>query len=178
MTQPKRVAIVKNFIAYRKWCRTYTGVLEHEVVVPIGPAGQPGESLRAPSPSAYPARFGPDGSREDFRVLTGPGGSSFASVCLGTVADRGEPEAVAREAPEGFRQQGFTTRNEAFRDAIAGHEAWGHSVVMPSGVLTDWHFAHAGWYFIVGAVCNRRDDYWDVFSRTRSILSTWEWLET
>jgi hypothetical protein len=175
--KPKGVELVKARLAVRRWHRSYTGVLEHEIVVPVGPGGEPGARLRAPSPSMYSTRFGPDGSREDFRVLVGPRHSSFASVCLGTVANRGEPEALARDAPEKHRRQGITVRQGTFPDQIAGHDAWGHSFVIGTRVVTDWHFAHDGWCFVVGTYCTPEDNYWDAISRTREVMETWEWLD-
>jgi len=173
---PKRVGVVRSLLMVRQWRRTYTGALEHEIVVPVGPKGEPGARLHAPSRSIHGTRFGPDGAREDFRVLVGPGGSSFASVCLGSVEDRGDPETMARKAPDNHRRQGLTVRQETFPDRVAGHDAWGHSYVLGSRVVTDWHFAHDGWCFVVGTYFNPQDDYWDVIGRTRNVMETWEWL--
>jgi hypothetical protein len=40
---------------------------------------------------------------------------------------------------------------------------------LPSGALTDRHFAQDGWYFVIGALCNPQDDHRDVISCSRHV---------
>ena len=156
----------------------YTGALDHDVLVPAGPDGRPGERLRAPSRSLYaPRGLGRDGSREDFRVLVGEGASTFAAVCLGPVAERGDPESSAWRTLRHLDRKGFSDSSRVLTDTVAGEEAFRYRVLLRSQLLLEWKFAHAGWLFVAGVRCGTSDNEFDVVGRARDALDTWRWAE-
>src|SRR5450759_3812112 len=65
----------------------YTGVLEHDIVVPSDADGRPGSRLIAPSRSPYLGVINSDGSRSEFVVLIGAS-SALQAVCFGPADDR------------------------------------------------------------------------------------------
>ncbi|MEJ7656236.1 MAG: hypothetical protein WKF33_04310 [Thermoleophilaceae bacterium] len=58
---------------------------------------------------------------------------------------------------------------------VAGEDGWRVRVVFASAALTDWKFAHAGWLFVVGALCHPPDPETEVLTMVRSSLETWRW---
>jgi hypothetical protein len=147
-----------------------------EIVVPPGPDGRPGERLRAPSRSFHPPLITPDGAREDFRVLLDQKGTTFASVCLRTVVERGGPEESARFTL-GRRMPGAgSVDSRLTADTVAGEPAIRYCLEFPSALLTEWKFSHRGWLFVVG-VRDRSGDPQATIEATREVLSTWEWLD-
>jgi hypothetical protein len=164
----------------RKWRKQTSfsgGPLVHELVIPAGPDGRPGERLMAASRSLYAPRTVADGSREDFRVLVDRHGSTFASVCLRRVDPGEQVEECAWNSLKHHLKLGSESTYEVTRTRIAGEQAFGYSVVLRSGVLTDWKLAHAGWLFVVGtlnwAPPAEREA---TIERTLAALDTWQWL--
>jgi hypothetical protein len=148
---------------------------EYEVVVPPGPDGRPGERLTTPSPSLHRPRV-VQGSRSDFGGMIDRHGSTITGVCLGRVADRGNPSTSARDTLAHFWEKGWIALTPMSVEEIGGEEAFRYQIALPSGArLTEWKFAHAGWLYAVGSR-NRAHDEDITLSRARSILDTWEWL--
>jgi len=131
----------------------------------------------APSQSLYAPRVVLDGSREDFRVLVDRYGSTFAAVCLHRVERDAEAEESAWRSLKRHLDRGLENTYEVTSTRIAGEQAFGCSVVLRSGVLTDWKLAHDGWLFVVGtlnwAPLAERET---ALERTRAALDTWQWL--
>lgn len=148
----------------------------HEIFVPAGPAGQPGERVLAPARALYSPRLTPDGAREDFRVLLSQDGTSFASVCLGTVADRGNPEDNARSSLARRKPATGSLTNDLSAETIAGESAVRYRIHLRWGPLTEWKFSHRGWLFVVG-VLDRGNDPNAAVASAREVLSTWEWVD-
>ncbi len=144
--------------------------------MPPGPDGRPGERLLSTSRSLYaPRKLGPDGSREDFRVVVGRGASTFAAVCLGRVADVGGPRDSAWHSIRELGIKGCSA-SPVVDEEVAGTEGCRYSIALNSGLLTEWKFAHAGWLFVAGVLHWRPDDGQVVLDRARSILATWRWV--
>jgi hypothetical protein len=147
----------------------------HEVIVPSGPDGRPGERLLATSRSMYPPTIATDGSRCDFRVVVGNGGSTFAAVCLGRLADRGDAWRAAEDWATG---KGEFPASPVVEDEAAGRPAFRYRVSLPSGKsLTEWQFEQGGWRFVAGLLCVPEDDELDMAGRSRQILSSWRWID-
>jgi hypothetical protein len=145
----------------------------HEVVVPRGPDGRPGERLLAPSRSIYPPTMARDDSRCDFRVVIGERGSTFAAVCLGTVADRGDPYATSVSVKDKWE---FPC-SAVVEDEVAGLPAYRYRLSINEKSLTEWKFAREGWLYVVGMLCTRGDDELDMAGRSRRVLDSWRWID-
>jgi len=157
------------------WQRTrFKEGAEHEIVVAPGPDGRPGERLVAPTPSLYRPKVVP-GARNDFSVFLDPHGSTLQAVCVGRVAERGEPESSARDTLEHFWAKGWVALEPTTVERIAGEEAFRYCADLPGGRLTEWKFAHDGWLYVVGAFNHAPDDAATVV-RARQALDSWEWL--
>ena len=159
----------------RRTC--FDGRLAHELRIPAGPDGRPGERLLAHSASMYEPRMCPDDSREDFRVFVGRE-STFAAVCLGRVGERGEPLESARRSIYGISAWPGTESAAIAHEEIAGEPAQRYRVILNSGALTEWKFAHDGWLFVAGVFSRSRDDEAETVRRSQAVLSTWRWLRT
>lgn len=152
--------------------------LKHEIVVPPGPDGRPGERLCSPSASLLPPwPLGPDGSREDFRVFLGTGGTHFGGVCLGPVAERGDPVASAHATIGGFAQRGNHDVSAVEPEVVANEPGCRYRIEFPRSVLVEWKFARHGWLFAVGALCRQSDREQKMVQRARDILATWMWID-
>jgi hypothetical protein len=147
----------------------------HEIVVPPGPSGRPGERVLAPTTSFYSPRLTPDGAREDFRVLLDRAGTTLASVCLGPVAERGDAEDSALRTLGRFNVAVASVRDRLTGDTVAGLPALRYQINFRSGVLTEWKFSHRGWLFVAG-VLERGGDVDGGIAAAREVLSTWEWV--
>jgi hypothetical protein len=116
----------------------FSNLLVHEVIVPAGPGGRPGERLLATSKSVYGSMYEPrlasDESRDDFRVLVGKR-STLAVVCLGRVSERGEPyESAIRTIARISAWPGMDCA--AIADAwVAGDRAVRYRVLRPGACL-------------------------------------------
>jgi hypothetical protein len=148
--------------------------LVHELVVPAGPDGRPGERLLSASRSLYePRRPGPDASREDLQVLIGRG-STFAAVCLGRVAEQGTPREAAWATIRAFGIKGFPSSSPV-EEEVGGLATWRYRAAINDKRLTEWKFAHAGWLFVAGALCSSPDDEQAMVDQARAMLATWRW---
>lgn len=164
----------------RRWRRetSFGQGLKHEIVVPAGPDGRPGERLLAPSASLIPPwPLGADGSREDFRVLLGRGGSSFAGVCLGAVEDRGDPLESSHFTIRRFAERGMTDASTVESSTVAGEAACRYRIALARGALVEWKFARRGWLFVVGTLCRPSDNEVKMITRAQGVLATWSWIE-
>jgi hypothetical protein len=154
--------------------RTFKEGAEHEIVVAPGPDGRPGERLVAPSPSLYRPKVVP-GARNDFSVFLDSNGSTLQAVCVGRVAERGDPERSARDTLAHFWANGWVALEPTAVERIAGEEAFRYTADTPTGRLTEWKLAHDGWLYVVGAMNHAPDDAVTVM-RARQALDSWEWL--
>jgi hypothetical protein len=153
------------------------GPLTHELVIPDGPDGRPGERLMSASRSLYAPRICRDDSREDFRVVLDAHHSTLAAVCLRPSTGPADVEASAGHSLTRHRESGFKGSDEATPERIAGETAHCHSVVLTSGVLTDWKLAHAGWLYVVGVLSKAPPrERETTMRRARAALDTWTWL--
>jgi hypothetical protein len=164
----------------RRW-REQTGFsggpLTHELVIPPGPGGRPGERLMAASRSLYAPRIMRDDSREDFRVLVDDHGSTVSAVCLRPIAHLGEAEEAAWTTLKHFYDKGIESPYEITADRIASETAYGYSGSLRRGVLTEWKLAHAGWLYVIGSLNWAPAKKRDITLRlTMDIFETWEWL--
>jgi hypothetical protein len=158
------------------WRRTrFKEGTEHEIVVPPGPDGRPGERLVAPSPSLYRPKLVP-GARNDFSVFLDSSGSTLRALCVGRVAERGEPERSARDTLTHYWANGWVALKPTTVERIGGEKAFRYSATLPAGTdLTEWQVARDGWLYIVG-VLNRAPDNAVTIMRARQALDSWEWL--
>jgi hypothetical protein len=155
----------------------FARTLRHEIAIPPGPDGRPGERVLAPSASMHPPwPPGPDGSRADFRVKLSRRGSHFGAVCLGAVAELGDPAASAQRAIARFTDGGGTASPIA-AEVIAGEPGCHYRLKLPRSVLLEWKLAHRGWLFAAGALCRRGDREAAIAARARAVLATWTWLD-
>jgi hypothetical protein len=156
----------------------FSNRLAHEIVVPAGPDGRPGQRLLAPSRSPYVGVVAADGSRSDCSVLLGPNGSALLVVCLGRVDEKGTPEQSAMRAISSVQDRAGQLRRLDESDVIAGRPAQRYLIELNSGRrLLEWKFDYDGWLYAVGAVLHPKDDAERAEELGRSVLSTWSWLE-
>jgi hypothetical protein len=121
------------------------GALAHELVIPAGPGGRPGERLVAPSRSLHPLDIGPDGTRHDFTVLVDRYGSSLKALCLRPASDVLEAERSLDAA----RQTARVRHRQSARRVERSHRWRGRLSLRgfavrrpPHGVETDpWRMA-------------------------------------
>ncbi|MEA2418222.1 MAG: hypothetical protein QOE60_428 [Thermoleophilaceae bacterium] len=146
----------------------------HVIVVEPGPDGRPGERLVTPSPRAWKTRM-VLGVRKDFHLHLDTAGSHLTGVCLGRVAERGDPAASARKTIAHCWAKGHVTLTPITVERVGGEEAYRYRLGIRGMELTEWKFAHDGWLYVVGALC-RSKDATSVVSRARATLDTWEWL--
>ena len=166
---------------WRRRRRTeFSDSLMHEVVVPAGPGGRPGERLLATSSSVYGSTYVPrlasDDSRSDFIVVVGRH-STVAAVCLGPVCERGEPRERAIRASASLSAWSGTECAAFADDTVAGERAVRYRVIRPDGALTEWQFTRDGWAFVAGVHCRYGDDEVDALRLAGRVLSTWHWIE-
>jgi hypothetical protein len=175
----KFVATLPWFVTRSWWHRTtYREGLECEIVVQPGPDGRPGERLVVPGRPLWRPKVVHGASRSDFGVVIDRHGSALNGVCVGHVAERGEPGPSARETLEYFWEKGWTDLTPVSVEEIGGEEAFRYHAALPRGTrLTEWKFAHAGWLYAVGVLNHAPDDSLTVM-RVRRALDSWEWLES
>jgi hypothetical protein len=158
------------------WQRTsFKEGAEHEIIVAPGADGRPGERLVAPSRSLVYGPMVVPGARNDFCVSLDRSGSTLAAVCVGRVAERGNPERAARDTLEHFWAKGWVSLKATTVERIGGEEAFRYSAALPRSSLTQWQFAHDGWLYVVSAFSRAADDAVTVM-RARQALDSWEWL--
>jgi hypothetical protein len=153
------------------------GPLTHELLIPGGPEGRPGERLMAASRSLYQPRITRDNCREDFRVLLDGDGSTFASVCLRHAHGPRPAEETAWTTLQHYLDKGMKGAYEIAEDRIAGETAYRYSVGLRTGALTEWKLTHAGWLYALGTISRApaREQEATV-RRTLDVLNTWTWL--
>ena len=152
----------------------------HRVVVaPLGD-GRPGESFLAPGPDVGGGDLGPDGSRQDARVVLAER-THLLVVCLGRVGQRtGEHEVrpaaervhlvrehyVAPQAPIGPVDRVDSALGVGWRTTCTFGGA---------ATLTDTHVDRGGWAFVVGVLSHS----WHAraVEAADGILATWQWLD-
>jgi hypothetical protein len=161
-------------LASLKRTTEFADAFVHEVVVPRGPDGRPGERLLATSKSIYPPTMAPDDSRNDFRVVVGARGSTFAAVCLGTVEDRGDPYSASVAMKD--KWEAFPC-SAVVEDEVAGLPAYRYRLTINEKSLTERKFAREGWLYVVGLLCSHGDDELEMAGRSRRILDSWRWLD-
>jgi hypothetical protein len=164
------------FVGLSYWRQaTFKEGRTHELVVPPGPDGRPGERLVAPSRALHRPRV-VKGSRNDFGVMIDRHGSRLNGVCLGRVTERGEPGPAARKTLAHFWEKGWVDLTPMSLEEIGGEEAFRYHAVLPGGTgFVEWKFAHAGWLYAVGGF-TRGPDRAATLSRLRRVLDSWEWL--
>lgn len=150
----------------------------HEVVVPPGPSGRPGERVWAPSRSGHPPRLTPDLAREDFRVFIRRDGSYLGAVCLGPTSERGDVDESAEQTMNSFvGRTGDPRLVQPLPDgAVAGARARRYRIEFARTTLDEWKFEHAGWLYVAGIL--RRGRYRDdgLIDAGQRVLDTWTWL--
>lgn len=157
----------------------YARDAQRGIVVPAGPDGRPGESVVARSTSVHPPHpLGPDGSRQDFRVLVTER-TSFGAVCLGPAAGADEPLNDAYRSLAAMAGRGLLAgRSQVLEEEVAGGPGIHYAVRLRSGLtLLEWKFAHAGWLFTAGAAEPRKEDRDEVLAASRELLASWTWIE-
>jgi hypothetical protein len=152
--------------------------LRHEIVIPPGPDGRPGERFWAPSRSLHPPMPpGVDGSRWDVRVVLSRRPSALTVVCLGPLSERGDPEAAAYHTIRAFAERGHTSASAVEAEQVAGEAGVRYQIELGNKALVEWKFAHQGWLFVAGAMCHPKDKFDKLLRLTRNIFQTWEWLD-
>jgi hypothetical protein len=156
----------------------FTGDLVHDVTVPPGPDGRPGERLHAPSRSSYHGVLAADGSRNDASFWLSRSGSQLTVVCYGREAEQGSPDQHLRSCVENLHRALEAELIDGPHDTVvAGEPARTCRFRFRTGsVLTDYRFSHQGWVFGCG-VLHRRGDHTDVDDLARATLDTWEWID-
>jgi hypothetical protein len=152
--------------------------LVHEIVVPVGPDGRPGERMLASSRSPYIGVVDADGSRNDCAILIGPHGSVLLVVCLGRVEDKGTPKQSAIHTVSSIGGLGAgNVKRFAETDIVAGRLAERYMIEMNSGRhLLEWKFEQKGWLYGVGAALHPKDDSEQAEALGRAVLASWTWL--
>jgi len=140
-------------IVYRWRRMTFDAERLWPIVVCPGPDGRPGERVLAPSRAIYVSqRAGPCGSREDFRVVIGRGGSTFAVVCLGPTQERGDPMASAWQSLKRVGKERYGAYSAPVEEEVAGTTGCRYRIALGAKGLTEWKFAHDGWLFVGGVL--------------------------
>ena len=152
----------------------------HRVVVaPLGD-GRPGESFWGPGLNVATGDLGPDGSRQDVRVVLAER-TNMLVVCLGRVGQRtGDFELrPAAERPQ-VAQDLYVAPQAAIGpvDRVDSALGVGWRTTCTFGgasTLTDTHVDHGGWAFVVGVLSYS----WHAraVEAHDAILSTWTWIE-
>ena len=153
----------------------------HRVVVaPLGD-GRPGESFWGPGPNVSTGELGPDGSRQDVRVVLGER-TNLLVVCLGRVGQRtGDFERRARlRSGAQLAREHYVAPQAAIGpvDRVDSALGVGWRTTCTFGgasTLTDTHVDHDGWAFVVG--CCRTPGTRRAVEAHDAILATWQWIE-
>ena len=152
----------------------------HRVVVaPLGD-GRPGESFWGPGLNVATGDLGPDGSRQDVRVVLGKR-LNMLVVCLGRVGQRtGDFELrPAAERPQ-VAQDLYVAPQAAIGPVDRVDSAFGVGwrttcTFGGASTLTDTHVDRDGWAFVVGVLSYS----WHAraVEALDEILATWQWIE-
>jgi hypothetical protein len=173
---------VKTLVTYPVWWQRvrrqrarFDPSERHLIMVEPGPDGRPGERLVAPAPRLWKTKLIP-GARHDFQLHLDRAGSHLSGLCLGRVAERGEPDSSARETVEHFWAKGWVSLTPIVVEQVGGEEAYRYRLASGRTQLTEWKFSHQGWLYVVGAF-NCAEDEDATVARAREVLDTWEWLD-
>ena len=135
----------------------FTGRLSHVVTVPPGPGDRPGERLVGPSRAFFPPTVAACGSRNDLVVALGRR-ARLTVVCLGTLADRGDPWSSWQFTIGRLAELGIPCVAGPSLTRIADEHAVRYSYALSSGV--------------------RRRPGDDEASRLGEVaLETWSWID-
>jgi hypothetical protein len=153
----------------------YTGVLEHDIVVPSDADGRPGSRLVAPSRSPYLGVINSDGSRSEFVVLIGAS-SALQAVCFGPADDRRNLESRCELAINSIEMiDAGRCIAQPTPATIAGLPALTYKIRLTRGrLLIEWKFDCQGWYFGAGIVQSTRDGE-EAIALGLASLATWTW---
>ncbi|GIG21671.1 hypothetical protein Cch01nite_23950 [Cellulomonas chitinilytica] len=151
--------------------------LTHEVVVaPLGD-GRPGESFRAPGPNVTTGDLGPDGSRQDVRVVMAPR-THLLVVCLGRVSLRDGDDPLPAEQRAHRQHASYQAPRMALgpvdRVDTAAGAGWRTTSTFHDAAVTDTHVDHAGWAFVIGVLSSS----WHAraVEAADGVLATWRWI--
>jgi hypothetical protein len=151
----------------------------HRVVVaPLGD-GRPGESFWAPGANVATGDVGPDGSRQDVRVVLAQR-TNLLVVCLGRVGARVDDIELRPAAERAWIARDHYVAPQAAIgpvDRVDSAMGVGWRTTCTFGgasTLTDTHVDHDGWAFVVGVLSYS----WHTraVEALDSILATWQWI--
>jgi hypothetical protein len=155
---------------------SFRGKPAYPVYVAAGADGRPGEYVLAPSLPVRQPGLGSDGSRTDFEVFVSAAGSHFSAVSLGRTSEHGDARAAAAFSVGQYRALHFAASSPR-STAVAGAAAWHYRVELPSAVLLEWKFAHAGWLWVAGIHGVHGDDEATLRHRAHELFDSWTWIE-
>jgi hypothetical protein len=152
--------------------------LEHQIIVPRGPGGRPGERLMAPSLSIHPPKTAKNGVRTDFRVFLSRAGSTFCVMSIGPVARCGGAEQNAHGTVAKMRSQGQTYCSDPAPTTVLGAPAWQYRAQFNgSRALIESKFERGGWLWVAGILTSPHGDNEAALHATvRAIFATWTWI--
>lgn len=156
--------------------RSFTDELGYKLTVPVGPDGQPGYTLRAPSQTPYLGAMAIDGSRSDLRVQVDSSGASLGVSCFGRSEIVGDHEYCARPSWE-FTPDGgdMITIDQNRSETIGPLETIRTVKLLPSGrMLIDWFFVREGWTFAAGVLIKPGTGE-ESEQASKQVLETWKW---
>jgi hypothetical protein len=154
----------------------FTPELRHLVSIAPDSEGRPGEVFRSPSKPAFPPYIDSGGAREDFRVLLGKRGSSFAAVCLGPTAQLGGARESAYNSRDSWHGRGRKVSLQVTPETVTGEPAYRYRIELATGTLVEWKLEHAGWLYVLGVLVEQLDREQQMVDRARALMSTWQWL--
>lgn len=150
----------------------------HQIIVPAGPDGRPGEravSSLAPVPLASPQPDG-DGLRGDFTIVS-PGGGFVTARCLGPVGRLGDAAAYASDGPARFEDRGWVRVGEVEPATLGGAAAFRHRAAARQGEARVWNADRAGWLFEVMAFLSVAGDVDAVAGAAELVVRSWIWTD-
>jgi hypothetical protein len=156
------------------YARTY-----RVVGAPLGD-GRPGESFWGPGPNVSTGDLGPDGSRQDVRVVLG-NRLNLLVVCLGRVGQRtGDFELRPAAERAQLAREHYVAPQAAIGpvDRVDSAMGVGWRTTCTFGgasTLTDTHVDHGGWGFVVGVLSYSL--HATAVEAHDAILTTWQWIE-
>ena len=152
----------------------------HRVVVPPLGDGRPGESFWGPGQNMATGELGPDGSRQDVRVVLAER-TNLLVVCLGRVGQRiGDFELRPAVERAQTAREHYVAPQAAIGpvDRVDSALGVGWRTTCTFGgasTLTDTHVDRDGWAFVVGVLSYS----WHAraVEAHDAILATWQWIE-
>jgi len=168
--------VARGWNAHKLRRSQFTGRLTHLVTVPPDADGRPGERLVAPSLPFFRPTMAACGSRNDLVVALGPR-TRLTVVCLGRIADRGDPWTASKFTIGEVAKLGIPCVAGPSLTMMAGEHAVSYGLLLASGALvTEWKFHHAGWLYVVG-IRRRPGDDPAASALGAAVLETWRWIE-